>query len=54
MKCSECVYKYVVHPKYGNIENSKFAICSFKPKLKNHLNSEPKWCPIKKYDKENG
>lgn len=51
MKCSECGYKYIVHPKYGNIENSNFAICSFKPKLKNHLNSEPKWCPIKN-DKE--
>lgn len=51
MNCSECTYKYIVHPKYSIIENSKFVICSFKPKLRNHINSEPKWCPIKN-DKE--
>lgn len=47
MKCGECPYRYVVHPKYGNIGNSRFTICTHRPELRNHHNSEPKWCPIK-------
>lgn len=47
MKCCECIHRYEVHPKYGNIENSKFVICTYRPELRNHRNSEPKWCPIK-------
>ena len=47
MKCGECIHRYEVHPKYGNIENSKFVICTYRPELRNHRNSEPKWCPIK-------
>lgn len=52
MKCGNCNCRYRVHPKYGNIDNCKFAICCFRPNLKQHTNSEPKWCPIKDKEKK--
>ena len=45
-KCINCGSRVRVDPKYGNLDNCKFLICSYRPNLKMSLKTlKPNWCP---------